>query len=67
KMNLVVGDMFKTIGTAFTLVIDNALEIVKWFNHHTLPLGLLKDVQLEHTKKILCLILPVITRWTTHY
>ncbi|KAI0309443.1 ribonuclease H-like domain-containing protein, partial [Amylostereum chailletii] len=67
QMNLVVGDIFKTIGTSFASVVDDALDIVKWFNNHTLALGLLKDIQFTQLKKVLCLILPVITRWTTHY
>ncbi|KAA1478743.1 hypothetical protein DENSPDRAFT_757739, partial [Dentipellis sp. KUC8613] len=46
-----------------------ALEIVKWFNHHSRAIGILKDVQLKmSTMGIpLCLILPVLTRWTSHF
>lgn len=44
-----------------------ALEVVKWFNSHSRALGKLRDVMKSKLGKVLCLILPVITRWTSHY
>ena len=66
QINLIVGDIFKLKGF-FIAIIDDALEVVKWFNSHSQALGLLQSVQLHKLGKILALILPVLTRWTSHY
>ena len=66
QINLIVGDIFKLKGL-FIAIIDDALEVVKWFNSHSQALGLLQSVQLHKLSKILALILPVLTRWTSHY
>lgn len=66
QINLIVGDIFKLKGF-FIAIIDDALEVVKWFNSHSRALGLLQSVQLHKLGKILALILPVLTRWTSHY
>ncbi|KAL6309074.1 hypothetical protein BKA93DRAFT_724479, partial [Sparassis latifolia] len=65
-VNLVVGDIFK-VKDLFVQWIDDAVEVVKWFNNHSRALGMLKDVQRMKLGKVLCLILPVLTRWTSHY
>lgn len=44
-----------------------AIELIKWFNNHSYALGILKNEQLAHTTIVLILILPILTRWTTHY
>lgn len=66
QVNLVVGDIFKVKGI-FTQIIDEALEVVKWFNNHSRALGILRDSQHQLGIVPLALILPVLTRWTSHY
>lgn len=61
QINLIVGDIFKLKGF-FIAIIDDALEVVKWFNSHSQALSLLQSVQLHKLGKILALILPVLTR-----
>jgi len=39
-VNLIVGDIFKVKG-AFIEIIDEALEVIKWFNNHSHALGIL--------------------------
>lgn len=65
QINLVVGNMLKACN--FIDIMEGALEIVKWFNNHGLALAKLRGVCLHKLGKMLCLILPVITRWTSHY
>ncbi|TFY66832.1 hypothetical protein EVG20_g4259 [Dentipellis fragilis] len=67
QMNLVTGDILKHAAIKFKVALDDALEIVKWFNSHTRALGMLKDVMVQKFGRSLCLILPVMTRWTSHY
>ncbi|KAH7917236.1 hypothetical protein BV22DRAFT_1026766, partial [Leucogyrophana mollusca] len=66
QINLVVSDIFKAKNT-FINIVSDALEVVKWFNNHSRALGMLREVQKEKFNKVLCLILPVLTRWTSHY
>ncbi|KAF5368688.1 hypothetical protein D9615_010307 [Tricholomella constricta] len=66
QINLVVGDIFKVKGV-FVKCIEGATEVVKWFNNHSRALGMLKEVQRQKLLKVLALILPVLTRWTSHY
>ncbi|KAJ8584682.1 hypothetical protein M405DRAFT_746591, partial [Rhizopogon salebrosus TDB-379] len=66
QVNLVVGDVFK-IKHVFIEIVTEALEVVKWFNNHSRALSMLRAVQLSKHGKILALILPVLTRWTSHY
>lgn len=68
QINLIVGDYFKLRGR-YAQVVDDALDVVKWFNSHSRALGMLKDEQRgnPHLPRILALILPVLTRWTSHY
>ena len=49
--------------------MDRATEVVKWFNNHSLALGLLRQEQrLAHPSgRALNLILPGTTRWTSHF
>ena len=64
QINLIVGDILKGL---FIAIIDDALEVMKWINSHSQALGLLQSVQLHKLGKILALILPVLTHWTSHY
>lgn len=57
----------KRAASMFKDLLDDALEVIKWFNNHMRVLGILKDTMEEKFGKALCLILPVITRWTSHY
>lgn len=66
QINLIVGDIFELKGF-FIAIIDDALEVVKWFNSHSRALSLLQSVQLHKLGKILALILPVLICWTSHY
>ncbi|KII90039.1 hypothetical protein PLICRDRAFT_76459, partial [Plicaturopsis crispa FD-325 SS-3] len=66
QVDLVVGDIFKAKGI-FIEVVNEVLEVVKWFNNHSRALGFLKEVTFQKLKCMLCLILPVLTRWTSHY
>lgn len=61
-----MGDIFKAKGL-FVEIIDDAVEVIKWFNNHSRALGMLKTAQHEKLGKIFALIKPVITRWTSHY
>lgn len=52
--------------------IDEGLEIIKWFTNHSRALGLLKSQQettefFRKHKRVITLILPVISRWTVHF
>lgn len=58
--------MFK-LRHLFSDLMDDALEAVKWFNSHSLALGLLRPFMLQKLGKTLVLILPVLTRWTSRY
>ncbi|KAI0045470.1 hypothetical protein FA95DRAFT_1459385, partial [Auriscalpium vulgare] len=66
QVNLIVGDYFKR-NARLKSVVNQALEVVKWFNHHGRALGILKDLQQSLAGKTLCLLLPVPTRWTSYY
>jgi hypothetical protein len=66
KINLVVGDLFKLKGD-MVAAAAKAVELIKWFNNHSVALGLLRLEQKQTYKKHLALMLPVITRWTAYY
>ncbi|KAG2353244.1 hypothetical protein BDR07DRAFT_1210931, partial [Suillus spraguei] len=65
KINLILGDYYKA-NDDITVAIDQANEIIKWFNNHSFALGLLNGEQMSMFQ-ILALILPVVTRWTSHF
>lgn len=65
-MNLVISDYFK-VKLTHIRVIDLALEVIKWFNNHSRALGMLRREMEEQLGKVFALILPVITRWTSHF
>lgn len=67
QINLTVGDVLGIRGSV-TYDINHALEVVKWFNNHSVALELLRQEQvLTFSGSSWALILPVITRWTAHY
>jgi hypothetical protein len=51
----------------FVDTVEQAVEVIKWWNNHSLALGLFQQEQLTRNGKTLALILAVLTRWTTHY
>jgi hypothetical protein len=63
---LIVGDYFKS-ENAYVETIGDAMEVIKWFNNHTLANGLLKKEQEKQTGKVLSLLVACLTRWTSHY
>ncbi|OCH84208.1 hypothetical protein OBBRIDRAFT_741971, partial [Obba rivulosa] len=67
-INLIVGDYLKLKGPHAD-VMDQALDVAKWFVHHSRALALLQQEQVSRhpDARPLTLVLPVITRWTAHY
>lgn len=66
KINLIVGDYLKQDSGIITSA-DKALSIIKWFNNHSVALGLLRKCQKESgLRHELALILPSM-RWTANY
>lgn len=61
-----LGDYYKENPKVATLV-DTAIKVVKWFNNHSWCLGKLGKEQMMTYKKVWALILPVISRWTSHF
>ena len=61
-----LGDYYKTNPEVSTLV-DAAVEVVRWFNNHSWCLEKLSEEQITTYQKSWALILPVITRWTSHF
>lgn len=61
-----MGDYFK-LRLPWLVYVDMALELIKWFNNHSIALGILQSQQKAANKTVLVLIFPVITRWTSHY
>lgn len=62
-----VGDYLKP-ASLIKVAAEEAIEIVKFFNNHSRPLGLLR-AQMKRSPdlgKVLTLIKPVLTRWTCH-
>ncbi|THU90830.1 hypothetical protein K435DRAFT_910345, partial [Dendrothele bispora CBS 962.96] len=66
QINLVVGDVIK-VKVPLIRAADMALELIKWFNNHSVALGLLRHEQTTFQLVVLVLVLPVLTRWTSHY
>ncbi|TFK78324.1 hypothetical protein K466DRAFT_507447, partial [Polyporus arcularius HHB13444] len=54
----------------YSSTVNDALEVVRWFNNHSLALELFHQAQLwtnPERRSPLALILPALTRWTTHF
>jgi hypothetical protein len=47
--------------------MEDALDVVKWFNNHGRALELLRKEQQSTFGKVLALVLPCLTCWTSHY
>ena len=48
-------------------IIEQAIEVVKWFINHSYAYGLLQKEQKDIYSKAWALIIPVITRWTAYF
>ena len=48
-------------------VVSEAVELASWWIRHSVPYGLLKEKQIVADGKTTALILPVVTRWGSHY
>ncbi|KDQ64319.1 hypothetical protein JAAARDRAFT_187663 [Jaapia argillacea MUCL 33604] len=67
QINLIVGEYLK-LKIAFVETGADALEVIKWFNSHGKALSILNAEQASiPPNKVLALLLPAPTRWTTHY
>jgi hypothetical protein len=55
-----LGDYYKA-NPEIAAKVDLALKIIKWFNNHSYPLGLLNTKQIITNNIVLALILPVIS------
>jgi hypothetical protein len=66
QVPLMLGDYYKE-NPKVAALMDTAVEVVKWFNNHSWCLGKLSEEQTTTYKKVWALILPVITRWTSHF
>lgn len=67
QSNLLAGDYLTS--PARSDVINAALDIIRWFNNHSTALELFqREQQFTYPDRLrpLALILPVVTRWTTH-
>lgn len=69
QVNLITGDMLGTKHVIFE-VIQQALDVIHWFNNHSAALALLNQEQLrtdDDPRAALVLITPVVTRWLAIY
>ncbi|KAG1883224.1 hypothetical protein F4604DRAFT_1575833, partial [Suillus subluteus] len=75
KINLIVGDYFKSSGgTVYLAYSKKASDLISWLQSKTLVLATLRDIQLALNSTnpsrphcVLAVIRAVLTRWTTHY
>ncbi|CDO72497.1 hypothetical protein BN946_scf184980.g38 [Trametes cinnabarina] len=65
QSNLLAGDYL--VFPAYKDTVDAAIEVVRWFNNHGAALDLLNEAQLFTYKRVLSLIHPALTRWTTNF
>ncbi|THU81342.1 hypothetical protein K435DRAFT_617015, partial [Dendrothele bispora CBS 962.96] len=67
QFNLVTGDVLK-LKISLIEVVDQASDVIKWFLNHSIPLSPLNKEQPNAGFLVVrTLILPVLTRWTSHY
>ena len=48
-------------------VVSEAVELATWWIRHSVPYGMLKEKQMSVNGKTTALMLPVVTRWGSHY
>jgi hypothetical protein len=69
QVPLTLGDYYKA-NPKIAQLMDGAIMIIKWFNNHAYALGVFNEEQRAMSDgrlDVLALILPVITRWTSHF
>ncbi|CDO68373.1 hypothetical protein BN946_scf184815.g20 [Trametes cinnabarina] len=67
QINLLVVDYFKHM-RHYSTFMDEAEELIKWFNNHTRALAMLKEEQRRiYQGRALSLLYPVTTRWSSRY
>lgn len=67
QINLVVGDLL-SLEYIWLDVVEQAIELVVWFNNHSQPLSWLRMEQIQtYHGQSWGLFLPVATRWLAHY
>ncbi|KAI8971257.1 ribonuclease H-like domain-containing protein, partial [Trametes punicea] len=67
QMNLLVVDYFKHM-QHYSTFMDQAEELIKWFNNHARALAMLKEEQCRiYEGQALSLLYPVTTRWSSRY
>lgn len=64
---LILGDMYKRKHNQWKELATELLEIIIWFNSHGGALAIFRRHQSTTSEKILALLLPVITRWTSRF
>ncbi|KAG2145913.1 hypothetical protein DEU56DRAFT_731895, partial [Suillus clintonianus] len=75
KINLIVGNYFKTSGgTVYLGYSKKASDLISWLRSTTLVLATLRDIHValnstnpSHPHCVLTVIRAVLTRWTAHY
>jgi hypothetical protein len=83
KVNLIVGDVFKSKSSSLVGVLKDVDDVVKWFTAHSRALGILRQAQADRhasenaaavqrgeepkRRELLTLIYACLTRWTSHY
>lgn len=65
-MNLIVGDYLK-LKNHYVDTVAAGIQVIKWFNNHSVARGLFRKTQKDQKTGALALILPCLTRWTTHF
>ncbi|KAI0362751.1 hypothetical protein OH77DRAFT_1379925, partial [Trametes cingulata] len=67
QINLLVGDFFKG-RRGYAQVMDQAEEIIKWFNNHSRALAMLRlEQQHQYSGRTVSLLYPVATRWSSRF
>ncbi|KAG5639132.1 hypothetical protein H0H81_006721 [Sphagnurus paluster] len=68
QIPLILAD-YKKGNPALAIVMDEGGNVVKWFNNHSIALGMLDKEQkdINPDGKVHVLIFPIITRWTAWF
>jgi hypothetical protein len=66
QAHLITGN-YLAIKAVWMQAAKQAIEIIKFFNHHQTPLGLLRAQEMLTLGHLLALLLPVLTRWLSNY
>lgn len=66
QISLILGDFVK-INPKIKVLVDEVVEVVKWFINHSYALGVFNEEQQLMNKKVLALVIPIVTRWTAYF